>query len=65
MKRYNLSLRSVTSIGQHVPENFVVLIERFRNFIKHETINVDISQLGNFDEVPVSFGLPSKYTVET
>lgn len=65
MKRYNFSLRSVTSIGQHEPANSAELVVQFRNFIKKETVGVDISQLGNFDEVPVSFDLPSKHTVET
>jgi hypothetical protein len=63
MARNNLATRAVTSIGQHLPRNWEVLVAEFRNFLAEQRRGVLNKDLGNMDEVPVQFDMPGRYTV--
>eukprot|EP01133_Synstelium_polycarpum_P028940 gene28940-35273_t len=64
MKREKLSVRAVTSVGQHIPQNHAQLISNFRSFVLDGMVGVQLKNLGNMDKVPVSFDMPRKYTVD-
>lgn len=63
MKRHGLSLRAKTSTGQKLPDNWEEKLNSFLNFVHLKITDVEKSQLGNMDEVPVTFDMPSNYTV--
>ncbi|KAE9548780.1 hypothetical protein FO519_008009 [Halicephalobus sp. NKZ332] len=64
MKRNGLSVRATTSTGQHLPEDYIRKREDFRNFVFDETMEVQPGDWGNMDEVPVSFDMPRRFTVD-
>lgn len=67
MNRHNLCIRARTKIAQKLPSELENKIESFqRQIIKlRKEYGFDLSQIGNMDETPVSFDLPSNYTVDT
>lgn len=64
MRRNGLSVRATTSVGQHLPGNWPELVAKFRKYVKEVGQSVRPKDLGNMDEVPVSFDMPGNYTVE-
>lgn len=64
MRRQNLVIRTITSVGQKLPEDFQEKMARFQEFVRNEIIGVSRGNLGNMDEVPVSFDLPRHWTVD-
>lgn len=64
MKRNRLSVRAITSTGQKLPENWQVKVEEFHLFVGQATNGVEPSQIGNMDEIPMSFDMPTKFTVD-
>ncbi|CAJ0602651.1 unnamed protein product [Cylicocyclus nassatus] len=63
MRRADLSMRASTSVGQHITANADELIANFRSFVKAEITTIP-EDLGNMDEVPVTFDMPGRYTVD-
>lgn len=63
MKRNKLVRRAVTSTGQHLPDDWEEKMESFRNFVTENMNDLELKHIGNMDEVPVSFDLPSKFTI--
>jgi DDE superfamily endonuclease/Tc5 transposase DNA-binding domain/Brinker DNA-binding domain len=63
MKRHNLVIRSTTSIGQSLPDNWELKVELFRDYLKNNLEGVLPCHFGNMDEVPVSFDMPRTRTV--
>lgn len=51
-------------VGQHLPDDWEEQFHSFRLFIENHKSNVSLENIGNIDEVPVSFDMPSKYTVD-
>lgn len=47
-----------------MPEDWQEKFHAFRLFYENNKANVDLRNLGNMDEVPVSFDMPSNYTVD-
>ena len=64
MKRNGLSMRSTTSTGQHLPDDWEVKVESFLLFMKNNKADVELAHLGNMDEVPCSFDIPRNRTVD-
>lgn len=64
MKRHDLSVRAVTSIGQKLPRDWEEKMAVFELFVKNAIDGVDFEQIGNMDEVSISFDMPSGFTVE-
>jgi transposase-like protein len=64
MKRHNLSVRATNSVGQNLPNDWEAKVAEFKTFIRKDSSNIHSSQIGNFDEVPVSFDMPGNYTVD-
>jgi len=65
MHRNQLSVRAVTSVGQNLPINWQETVELFKLFISEKIVGVERNQIGNMDEVPMSFDMPSNFTVES
>jgi hypothetical protein len=65
MKRHNLSVRAVTSIGQKLPKDWEEKMAVFGVFVKNAINGVNFEHIGNMDEVSISFDMPSGFTVET
>ena len=64
MLRNNLSNRCITSIGQKLPTDWEAKVESFRKYINDNSTNIESYNIGNMDEVPISFDLPKSRTVE-
>jgi hypothetical protein len=64
MKRNDLSVRAVTSVGQQLPQNWEQKLTEFHNFYSRVKSGVDLSQVGNMDEVPITFDMPETRTVD-
>lgn len=64
MNRKRLSLRAVTSTGQNLPDNWEESVRSFSTYVKNHTINCTLENIGNVDEIPMTFDLPSKFTVD-
>lgn len=64
MKRNKLSIRAVSSVGQKLPEDWVEKKDAFVKYVTQIKDNYALTQIGNMDEVPVTFDMPSKFTVE-
>lgn len=64
MKRKDLRMRAVTSVGQHLPVDWMIKLDEFQNFIIRNSQNIKAGDIGNVDEVPVSFDMPSRFTVD-
>lgn len=64
MRRNGLVVRSRTSVGQKLPEDYQVKISEFRTFVEDESFGMTSGNVGNMDEVPVPFDIVSGRTVE-
>ncbi|KAI5152436.1 hypothetical protein ENBRE01_2830 [Enteropsectra breve] len=64
MNRNSLSLRMRTSVGQNLPDNWETKMTCFREYCRDAFTGIAINQIGNMDEVPVSFDMPSNHTVD-
>ncbi len=64
MKRNQLSVRAVTSVGHPLPTGWEEKVALFRDYVSKLKENVDLTQFGNMDEVPVSFDMPDTRTVD-
>lgn len=66
MRRNNLSLRTRTTVGQHLPENWEEKVTNFQRFVRDDIANQNISeaQVFNMDEVPMAFNIPNTRTVD-
>ena len=66
MRRNNLTIRQRTKISQKLPEELEEKIESFQRFIIQKRMDYDypLSLIGNMDETPVFFDLPSNRTVD-
>ena len=60
MKRKDLVKRAVTSVGQHLPEDWEDKLASFQDFVETQS---DKSIIGNMYEVPVTFDMPSNLTI--
>src|SRR6218665_1265677 len=67
MERHSLTLRQRTKIAQKLPAVLEEKIDSFHRFvIKHRKQHeYDLSQIGNMDETPMTFDLPSNRTVDS
>ena len=65
MRRNNLSIRRRTHISQKLPENYEDKLVEFQRFIIKQRKQHDFepSQIGNADQTPLTFDLPSATTV--
>jgi len=64
MKRHRLSVRSKTSVGQHLPVNWKEKIAVFKQFVDTHKVGIDLQHIGNMDEVPVSFDMVGNHTID-
>ncbi len=66
MSHNNLSNRRRTTIAQHLPSNLVEKQQEFLAFITYRRIQHDypLAFIGNMDETPVTFDLPSNTTID-
>ncbi|KAM7299429.1 pogo transposable element with KRAB domain [Ixodes scapularis] len=67
MKRKGFSMRRRTSICQKLPEAYEEKLVAFQRFVimLRRTNNYIAGQMGNADQTPMFFDMPSNYTVET
>ena len=67
MKRNNLVLRNKTKIAQKLPADLEEKITKFHSFIirKRQINNYGLTHIGNMDETPVWFDMPTSKTVNT
>ena len=68
MCRNRLSVRSRTTVGQKLPENWEEKVANFRQFVsqrKVQELAIQADRVFNMDEVPMSFDAPHSRTVET
>uniref|UniRef100_A0A803JWI5 HTH CENPB-type domain-containing protein n=1 Tax=Xenopus tropicalis TaxID=8364 RepID=A0A803JWI5_XENTR len=65
MNRFGLCLRQRTKISQKLPQDLEEKVMSFQSFIiKQRRIhNYDLGDIGNMDETPMTFDLPSNRTV--
>jgi hypothetical protein len=65
MARKGFSLRRRTSICQKLPPNFEEKLVEFQRFVirKRQEKGYPLGQIGNADQTPVYFDMPSAYTV--
>ena len=65
MKHHNLVLRQKTKISQKVPEDLEEKITDFHSFMikRRKRQDYDLKQIGNMDETPTWFDMPSSRTV--
>lgn len=66
MSRNNLSNRRRTTIAQHLPDNLIEKQQEFLAYIMYKRIQYDYlsSLIGNMDETPMSFDLPSNTSID-
>jgi transposase-like protein len=66
MSRHNLSNRRKTTIAQRLPEDYAEQQSEFLSYVLYLRRENDypLSLIGNMDETPMSFNLPSNTTVE-
>lgn len=65
MRRYKLSVRRRTSVGQPLPADHLEKCAKFKQFVQAETLDIFPHNLGNVDEVPVQFDIVYEKTVAT
>lgn len=65
MKRNKLSVRTRTTVGQQLPDNWEELLNNFNHFVDKEIQEHNISpkDIINMDEIPMSFDIPPTRTV--
>uniref|UniRef100_A0A8C4SNJ3 HTH CENPB-type domain-containing protein n=1 Tax=Erpetoichthys calabaricus TaxID=27687 RepID=A0A8C4SNJ3_ERPCA len=63
--RNKLSIRRRTTISQRLPSDHEELLTKFQSYVikMHQKYNYDMSQIGNADQTPLTFDLPSENTV--
>jgi len=66
VKRNGLSLRTRTKISQKMPEEYEQKIMAFHQFIinARKQSLFELNQIGNMDEVPLTFDVPSNKSVD-
>lgn len=64
MKRNKLTKRAVTSVGQHLPDDWENKMSDFIEYVNNHKDGYDLDHIANMDEVPVCFDLPSKFTID-
>lgn len=66
MNRNNLCIRARTKLAQKLPFQLENKIESFQRYVINlrKKYNFELSEIGNMDETPVLFDLPSNYTVD-
>lgn len=66
MKRKNLSIRQKTKIAQKLPKDLEDKITKFLSYVirLRKSCNFDLTSIGNMDETPVWFDMPSERTVD-
>ncbi|WKX97180.1 hypothetical protein Q1695_013110 [Nippostrongylus brasiliensis] len=64
MRRWRLSVRRRTSVGQPLPIDYVDKCTNFRKFVQNESLHISPHNIGNVDEVPVPFDIVYGRTVD-
>ncbi|GBB89003.1 hypothetical protein RclHR1_15640001 [Rhizophagus clarus] len=66
MRRKNLSNRRCTTVAQYLPDDLVEKQQEFLSYIIYRRIQYDypLAYIGNMNEIPVSFDLPSNTTID-
>ena len=66
MKRHNLVNRRKTTVAQRLPDDYVEMQSNFLSYIlfQRKEHQYPLSLIGNMDETPLSFNLPSNTTIE-
>jgi hypothetical protein len=66
MSRHNLSNRRKTTVAQRLPEDYTEQRSEFLSYVMYlrNENEYPLSLIGNMDETPMSFNLPSNTTVE-
>jgi len=66
MVRHKFSHRRCTTVAQRLPEDLLEKQHEFLGFVLYRRIqhNYPLNLIGNMDETPVSFDLPSQTTIE-
>jgi len=66
MSRHNLVNRRKTTVAQRLPENYNEQQSEFLSYIlfRRKEYDYPLSLIGNMDETPMAFNLPSNTTVE-
>lgn len=65
MKRSGLSVRTVTSLGPDLPEDWEEKVTAFHHFVNSVKDGVNFEHFGNMDEVACTFDAPDAKTVDT
>lgn len=67
MRRNNFTVRARTKLAQKLPSELEDKVEAFQRHVirLRKEKNFDLSHIGNMDETPVFFDLPSNYTVDS
>ena len=60
MKRNNLVVRQQTSVGQQLLEGYEDKTNKFRNFVRNETLHIMPFNIANFDKIAVPFDIKGK-----
>lgn len=66
MKRNHLSMRTKTKLAQKMPKDYEEKVLAFHAHVikTRKMMNFDLNQIGNMDEVPLTFDVPSNRTVD-
>jgi len=64
MKRNKFVMYAVSSVGQKLHDYWVVKMESFVTFITQVKDSYSLQLIGNMVVVPITFDMPSKFTVE-
>ena len=66
MKRHSLSIRQKTKISQHLPKDMDNKVLSFQRYIikKRKEVDYPMCMIGNMDETPMNFDMPSNQTVD-
>ena len=64
MKHNDFVRRAVTSVGQSLPPDWEEKVAKFREYVDQNKAGLETWQIGNMDEVPVTFDLPGNFTIE-
>jgi hypothetical protein len=67
LKRHDLSIRRGTNIAQKLPSDYQEQLTKFQSFIikLRKKKDYSLSQIGNADQTPITFDLPSATTITT